>query len=247
MFAHLKCFAISILEEGTATHSSIPAWRIPWTEETGGLPSQRVGHDWDDLAQHAPCFRALDSRVRTPEPSSGQKQDEPVDHWRHHWFPQSQRGQVSTLAASQAHTQCCAHPKLQPWDTYISCTLRLSEPRNHQEDRRGEFLPGSVQGSVLGSLQSWPVLGLRGSFRAPRPKGVRSWLETQPLLRREPWHQLNRTTHRLEQGVISETWRGPQTYWVLGQGLALVPASLLRLGMASLSWGALSLPNVTRR
>lgn len=59
--------------------------------------------------------------------------------------------------------------------------------------------------AVLGSLQSWPVLGLRGSFRAPRPKGVRSWLETQPLLRREPWHQLNRTTHRLEQGVISET------------------------------------------
>ena len=25
------------LEEGIATHSSIPAWRIPWTEEPGGL------------------------------------------------------------------------------------------------------------------------------------------------------------------------------------------------------------------
>ena len=36
------------LEEGMATHSSIPAWRIPWTEEPGGLQSmesQRVGHD----------------------------------------------------------------------------------------------------------------------------------------------------------------------------------------------------------
>ena len=36
------------LEEGMATHSSIPAWRIPWTEESGGLQSigsQRVGHD----------------------------------------------------------------------------------------------------------------------------------------------------------------------------------------------------------
>ena len=36
------------LEEGTATHSSILAWRIPWTEEPGGLPSmesQRVGRD----------------------------------------------------------------------------------------------------------------------------------------------------------------------------------------------------------
>ena len=27
------------LEEGMVTHSSIPAWRIPWTEETGGLQS----------------------------------------------------------------------------------------------------------------------------------------------------------------------------------------------------------------
>ena len=31
------------LEKGMATHSSIPAWRIPWAEEPGGL--QRVGHD----------------------------------------------------------------------------------------------------------------------------------------------------------------------------------------------------------
>ena len=36
-----------------ATHSSALAWRIPWTEEPGGLLSMgqhRVGHDWSDLA-----------------------------------------------------------------------------------------------------------------------------------------------------------------------------------------------------
>ena len=36
------------LEKRMATHSSILAWRIPWTEEPGGLNSmglQRVGHD----------------------------------------------------------------------------------------------------------------------------------------------------------------------------------------------------------
>ena len=36
------------LEEGTATHFSVLAWRIPWTEGPGGLQSiglQRVGHD----------------------------------------------------------------------------------------------------------------------------------------------------------------------------------------------------------
>ena len=36
------------LEEGMATHSNILAWRIPWTEESGGLQPmglQRVGHN----------------------------------------------------------------------------------------------------------------------------------------------------------------------------------------------------------
>ena len=36
------------LEEGMATHSSILVWRIPWTEEPGGLQSiwlQRAGRD----------------------------------------------------------------------------------------------------------------------------------------------------------------------------------------------------------
>ena len=37
-----------LLEKRMATHSSILAWRISWTEEPGGLQSmglQRVGHD----------------------------------------------------------------------------------------------------------------------------------------------------------------------------------------------------------
>ena len=36
------------MEEGMATHSSILAWRIPWTEEPSGLQSigsQKVGHN----------------------------------------------------------------------------------------------------------------------------------------------------------------------------------------------------------
>ena len=42
------------LEEDMATHYSILAWRILWTEEPGGLQSigsQRVGHDQHDLAR----------------------------------------------------------------------------------------------------------------------------------------------------------------------------------------------------
>ena len=48
------------LEQGMATHSSILAWRIPWTEDPGGLQCiglQRVGHDWSDLA--STWFNAL--------------------------------------------------------------------------------------------------------------------------------------------------------------------------------------------
>ena len=43
------------LEEKIATHSSILAWIIPWTEELGGLQSrgsQRVGHD--RATEHVP-------------------------------------------------------------------------------------------------------------------------------------------------------------------------------------------------
>ena len=37
------------LKKGMAAHSSIPVWKVPWTEETDGLQSvgsQSVGHDW---------------------------------------------------------------------------------------------------------------------------------------------------------------------------------------------------------
>ena len=45
-----------ILEKVMAAHSSTLAWKIPWTEKPGGLPSMgshRVGHDWSDLAAAA--------------------------------------------------------------------------------------------------------------------------------------------------------------------------------------------------
>ena len=46
-------FHFHALEKEMATHSSVLAWRIPWTEKPGRLQSMgshRVGHDWSDLA-----------------------------------------------------------------------------------------------------------------------------------------------------------------------------------------------------
>ena len=45
----------SILEKEMATHSSILAWRIPWTKEPGRLQSmgsQRVRYNWATNTQH---------------------------------------------------------------------------------------------------------------------------------------------------------------------------------------------------
>ena len=38
------------LEKGMATHSSILAWRIPWTEELGGLQSKGSQRGWTQLS-----------------------------------------------------------------------------------------------------------------------------------------------------------------------------------------------------
>ena len=56
------------LEKRMATHSSILAWRIPWTEEPGELQFmglQRVGHDWVTYA-HTPSPRACPVQTLCP-------------------------------------------------------------------------------------------------------------------------------------------------------------------------------------
>ena len=50
------------LEKGTATHSSILAWKIPWTEKPGGLQStgsQIIGHHWRNLEHTHTAYLTL--------------------------------------------------------------------------------------------------------------------------------------------------------------------------------------------
>ena len=54
--AQLHSSHMLVTEKAMAPHSSTLAWKIPWTEETGGLPSMgshRVGHNWSNLAAAA--------------------------------------------------------------------------------------------------------------------------------------------------------------------------------------------------
>ena len=58
---------ISLVKE-MATHSNVPAWRIPGTGQPGGLPSMGshwVGHNWSDLAA-ASCLPASASALYCP-------------------------------------------------------------------------------------------------------------------------------------------------------------------------------------
>ena len=67
-----------------ATHSSIYAWKIPWTEEPGGLQSmgsQRVGHNWATsvcvcvcvcIGQYAPVFLPGEPHSLTEKPGRPQ-------------------------------------------------------------------------------------------------------------------------------------------------------------------------------
>ena len=55
------------MEEGTATHSSILAWRIPWTEDPGGLQSMgRKKSDMTEVTRQA-CMHSLTKKEWTTE------------------------------------------------------------------------------------------------------------------------------------------------------------------------------------
>ena len=48
VYVHIYVYIYQVSEKAMATHSSTLAWKIPWTEEPGGLQSMgslRVGHD----------------------------------------------------------------------------------------------------------------------------------------------------------------------------------------------------------
>ena len=65
-------FHFHALEKEMATHSSTLAWRIPWMQEPGGLPSMgshRVGHDSSNLAAAAAV-----SNIPTPVFLPGESQ-----------------------------------------------------------------------------------------------------------------------------------------------------------------------------
>ena len=79
-----------------ATHSSILAWRMPWTEEPGGLQStgsHTAGHDGSNLAQHSVHLRQVLSRRDSLDSQSIHFGHAPADSRRFRGF--EKKGVVS--------------------------------------------------------------------------------------------------------------------------------------------------------
>ena len=63
-----------LIEKGMATHSSIPAWRIPWTEEPGGLQSMGLQRVRNNSATNTFTFQGTQERDKPKGPQNrGQK------------------------------------------------------------------------------------------------------------------------------------------------------------------------------
>ena len=94
-------FHFHALEEEMATHSSVLAWRIPWTEEPGGLPSMgshRVGHDLSDLAAAADTpseLLALYHSLQTEFVSNPQRLSRAPNHTSHCQIWQTTKGHMT--------------------------------------------------------------------------------------------------------------------------------------------------------
>ena len=97
------------LDKGMATHSSVLAWRIPWTEEPGGLQStgsQRVRHDREALTPRLGNHQVhLHSRRIFPERSLWAKQCVRGSVCVAHWIGQTDVKLTAISTASKTMTQ----------------------------------------------------------------------------------------------------------------------------------------------
>ena len=117
-------------EKAVATHSSSPSWKIPWTEESGGLQSmgsRRVGHDW---ATSLSLFTFI--------------------HWRRNWQPTP----IFLPGESQGQRNLVG---CRLWGCRVGhdwCDLAAAAEKNRLslEDFCGGVIVVCVLGCVLGSV-----------------------------------------------------------------------------------------------
>ena len=118
-----------------APHSSTFAWRIPWTEEPGGLPSMglhRVGHDWHDLAAvAAAAFKPLTKGDYHPYA----ERSHPISwkFWEKNWGPQKRKEFYFNFVSESLYifissVQLLSHVRLfgTPWTAACQASLSIT-------------------------------------------------------------------------------------------------------------------------
>ena len=180
-------------EEGMTTRSSILAWRMPWTEEPGGLQSmgsQRVRHDWSDLAQHA-CVTA---QRRDPGLLLRLREEAGPQLWR--WL--GQQGSPRALTTRTLGSYCRLFKELD----FLSSISSMGE----EEDSR-ELSEGLKEGLLLSPWSTRSELG----------RSSRAWKKSKPQSRLPPTQSM-----RLKLGpggllrqTTQQAWPvTPQNLWV---------------------------------
>ena len=115
------------LEKEMATHSSILAWELPWTEEPGGLQSiglQRVRHYW--VTEHTHTSRHESHLVCNSELI---QVSPPLPTEAGRWAPSSGVGGNSPLAFTCRHpTRGSAPLGMQPWAVGSQCLFMYCLP-----------------------------------------------------------------------------------------------------------------------
>ena len=95
------------VEEGMTTHSSILAWRIPWTETPGSLQpigSQRVRHNWSDLA-HTHTKRGKEVILFLPHANTVRSCPLQARKWTFRWDQFSQQLDLGLSASRTARNK----------------------------------------------------------------------------------------------------------------------------------------------
>ena len=91
-----------------ATHSRIPAWRIPWTEKPGGIQSvgsQRVEQDWSNSAHTHTWYSFRDQGHLPSSLVIGRIQFLTINHWMRSSFPWHMilNSQANNTASNPSH------------------------------------------------------------------------------------------------------------------------------------------------
>ena len=113
------------LEKGMGTHSRIFAWRIPWTEEPGGLQSmesQRVGCDWTTNTH-----THTHTHTHTRERGHGEDMTAAVRDWK--VCPEEKGSGPFSKAAEWDEAPCAS--EISPWQVVWQwrCKVRTSGAR----------------------------------------------------------------------------------------------------------------------